>query len=191
MRKKHEWEATIANRARNGSGCPYCSGHRACDDNSLQALNPDLAKQWHPIENGELTPNDITVSSGKKIWWQCIKGHKWQATAADRSNGDGCPFCSGRRVCDDNSLQALNPDLAKQWHPCKNDDLTPNQVTTGANKKVWWRCEKGHEWKANISDRNNGNGCPYCAGRFVCDDNSLQTLEPELSKQWHPTKMQN
>ena len=186
--KGHIWETSIANRTRSGSGCPYCSGHKACDDNSLQTLNPELAKQWHPIKNIDLTPNDVTIGSGKKVWWLCPKGHEYDMTVADKTGGNGCPFCSGRRVCTDNSLQMLNPELSNQWHSTKNGELTPNDVTEKANKKVWWQCEKGHEWQANINDRANGNNCPYCLGRRVCVDNSLQTLEPEISKQWHPTK---
>ncbi|MCD8196887.1 MAG: zinc-ribbon domain-containing protein, partial [Lachnospiraceae bacterium] len=33
------------------------------------------------------------------------------------------------------------------------------------NKKVWWKCENGHEWRATIASRSNGCGCPVCLGR--------------------------
>jgi hypothetical protein len=62
----------------------------------------------------------------------------------------------------DNCLQTVNPELAKQWHPTKNGGLTPNDVTKGSNKKVWWYCENGHEWEASIANRTKGNGCPNC-----------------------------
>jgi hypothetical protein len=45
-----------------------------------------------------------------------------------------------------NNLLAVNPELAKEWHPTKNGDLTPEKVTPGSSKKVWWVCKKGHEW---------------------------------------------
>jgi positive regulator of sigma E activity len=183
----HEWDATAYNRAK-GQGCPYCFGKRVCADNSLQALNPKLSKQWHPTKNERLTPDNVTVSSGKKVWWQCEKGHEWEATVVNRAKGNGCPYCSGKRACADNSLQTLNPLLSEQWHPTKNGDLTPNDVTSFSHKKVWWQCEKGHEWEVAIANRSDGKGCPYCSGRYVCADNSLQTLNPILSKQWHPTK---
>jgi len=185
--KGHEWEADIYGRNK-GNGCPYCSGRYACADNCLQTLNPKLSKQWHLIKNGDLTPNDVTLGSDKKVWWQCEKGHEWEERIYNRIRGHGCPYCSGQRVCDDNSLQTLNPELSKQWHPTKNGDLTPNGVTAGSPKKIWWQCEKGHEWEAAVHTRNSGFGCPYCSGRYVCADNCLQALNPELSKQWHPTK---
>jgi hypothetical protein len=188
--KGHEWEAFIFNRARrkNPSGCPYCDGKRVCHDNCLSTLKLSLAKEWHPTKNGRLTPNDITLKSHKIVWWQCDKGHEWEAIVKDRSSGCGCPFCSGHRVCRDNCLVTINPGLAKEWHPTKNGKLTPNNITIFSNKKVWWVCEKDHEWESAISNRSAGNGCPYCAGQKVCKDNSLATLRPDLSNEWHYIK---
>ena len=185
--KGHEWEAAVNNRSK-GNGCPYCSGRRATSENNLQVLNPDVAKQWHPTKNGGLTPNDVTVSAAKKVWWLCEQNHEWEATLNSRASGVGCPYCAGKRVCIANSLQTLSPDLAKQWHPTKNGDLTPNDVTVSAGKKVWWMCEQGHEWKTNIAHRTNGTNCPYCSGKLVSSEKNLQVLNPELAQQWHPTK---
>ena len=63
------------------------------------------------------------------------------------------------------SLAETHPDIAKQWHPIKNYELTVFDVTPGSNKKVWWKCPKGddHEWKALINNRNKGRGCPFCS----------------------------
>ena len=65
-------------------------------DNNLLVLNPDLAAQWHPIKNGALKPGAVTVSSGKKVWWQCpkIDDHEWDARIAKRTAGTGCPYCA-------------------------------------------------------------------------------------------------
>ena len=189
--KGHEWEAQIVDRAKNNYGCPYCSGQRVCDDNCLEMLRPDLAKQWHPTKNNGLTPNDVTLFSHKKVWWICDKGHEWEAVVSSRSGGCGCPYCTGKKACYDNCLETLKPELSKQWHPTKNNDLTPKDVTISSGKKVWWVCDKEHEWEAIISSRVSGRGCPYCGGKKVCVDNSLETLKPELAKQWHPTKNNN
>ena len=35
---------------------------------SLAETHPEVAKQWHPSLNGDLTPNDITKGSVKRIW---------------------------------------------------------------------------------------------------------------------------
>ena len=46
-------------------------------------------------------------------------------------------------------------DLLKEWHVTKNNDLKPESVSYGSNKRVWWRCDKGHEWLASPKDRKN------------------------------------
>jgi hypothetical protein len=163
-KKGHEWEAQIRYRNR-GTGCPYCAG-RIGSDNCLEAINPKLAKQWHPKKNGGLTPKDVTPNSDKKAWWICDRGHEWQATISNRNRARGCPYCAGRAVGEDNCLETVNPSLAGEWHPVKNGRLTTRDVTPGSNKRVWWRCRKGHAWEAIINSRNQGFGrCPYCRSR--------------------------
>ena len=129
---------------------------------SLAEVNPELAKQWHPTKNGGLTPFDFSQGSEKRIWWKCNKGddHEWESTIGNRSQGTNCPICVGQKVVRSNCLATTNSGLAKEWHPTKNGDLTPFDVTSGSKKKVWWKCNKGddHEWEANIASRNSGVG---------------------------------
>ena len=187
----HEWEASVSDRT-NGNGCPICSGKKVVQSNSLGTLNPELALQWHPTKNGQLTPFDLVTGSNKKVWWKCDKGddHEWIAPVNNRSKGAGCSVCSNHKIVNSNSLATLNPELAGQWHPTKNNLLTTSDVGIGSHQKVWWKCDKGvdHEWEASVSDRTNGNGCPICSGKKVVQSNSLGTLNPELALQWHPTK---
>lgn len=61
--------------------------------------------------------------------------------------------------------RGLSDNLFREWHPTKNGELTPKDVTCGSNKKVWWMCEKGHEWEAIIVNRTKGRGCPYCSDK--------------------------
>jgi hypothetical protein len=188
--KGHEWQALVYNRTK-GRGCPYCSGKRVNKDNCLKTKNPLLSRQWHKVKNGDLTPEDVTPGSTKKVWWLCEKGHEWQAEVKNRNDGNGCPYCAGKRVNKDNCLKTKNPSLATQWHPLKNEDLTPEDVTPASNKKVWWKCAKGHEWQAVVYDRTRGGGCPYCSGKRVNKDNCLKTKNPLLARQWHNVKNGN
>ncbi len=185
--KGHEWEATISNR-NSGRGCPYCVNQKVNDENCLKTIKPALADEWHPEKNGMLTPKQVTAFSNKKVWWLCLKGHEWEATVANRSNGRGCPYCVNQKVNDANCLQTVTPTLANEWHPEKNGTLTPRQVSAFSNKKVWWLCSKGHEWEATVNNRSNGHGCPYCAKQKVNDENCLQAVEPTLAEEWHPVK---
>ncbi len=187
----HEWPATVFNRT-GGTGCPFCSSQAVSVTNSLAALRPDLAAQWHPTKNGDLTPDKVVVSSNRKIWWRCPEGldHEWLATVFNRARGRGCPFCSGQAVSATNSLAALNPNLAAQWHPTRNGDLTPDKVVEGSHKKAWWKCPKGanHEWPATVNSRTHGVGCPFCSNQAISATNSLAVTHPDLAAQWHPTR---
>ena len=54
------------------------------------------------------------------------------------------------------------PNIAKEWHPTKNNNLKPEDFVKGSNKKVWWKCIKGHEWEKIIVKRTQGSNCPHC-----------------------------
>jgi hypothetical protein len=79
----HSWEAEIANRSGRGDGCNICAGKQVHVSNSLQTLFPEIAKLWHPTKNGNLTPSDVVCKSHHKAWWQCDKGHEWQAAISN------------------------------------------------------------------------------------------------------------
>ena len=80
------------------------------------------------------------------------------------------------------------PLLVAEWHPTKNGNLAPDDYQHKSGKKVWWKCEYGHEWDARIYSRVNGCGCPYCGHQLASPDNNLTVHYPELISEWHPTK---
>jgi len=80
----------------------------------------------------------------------------------------------------------LNPDIAALWHPTKNGSLTPNDVTPGSSKKVYWICADNseHENFRRIHEQIKTNGfCRQC--------NSLAAKRPDLIDEWHPTNNGN
>ena len=180
----HEWEATIASRNK-GAGCKICARKELAEkirkasvlkNGSLIESNPTLAKEWNDTKNGSLKPDSISANSHDTVWWICSKGHEWPASIHARNKGDGCPYCSGKKVvAGKNDLQTINPDLAREWDYEKNT-LRPNQVSYGSNKSVWWKCANGHEWPDTIKGRSNGRNCPFCAG--------LTFRYPEIAKEW-------
>ena len=153
----------------------------------IYVFETNLIHEWNWGKNNTLglDPSKITISSTVKPWWKCGKGHNWQAAVYNRKKGNKCPYCSGQKVCLDNCLATLRPDLKTQWHPTKNGRLTPYGVVCGSGKKVWWQCENAHEWKATVNDRTScgGHGCPYCSGQKACEDNCLATLRLDLKAQ--------
>jgi len=183
----HSWEASV-NSINRRPNCPYCSRQRVSELNSLQAKNTTLAGEWHYEKNGMITPSDISIKSHNKVWWKCPNGHVYKASVAARSIGNDCPYCSHHRVTKETSLQAVNPTLAAEWHPTKNQKLIPSNVLPYSGKKVWWKCSMGHEWQATVSNRSCGRNCAYCSGKILTKERSLGTLNPQLAREWHPTK---
>ena len=189
--KGHSWQAEVKSRTLLGAGCPVCAGKTVVPGvNDLATLRPELAAQWHPERNLPLTPERIAPGSHKRVWWVCGKGHVWQAAAAARANGERCPVCAGKVVIPgENDLAALYPEIAAQWDGEKNGRLTAKEVSPYSNRKAWWRCREGHSWQAAIAARTKRKtGCPYCTGRKVLAGyNDLATAEPFVAMQWHPT----
>lgn len=184
--KGHEWQASVESRVHLKRGCPYCSNQAvAVGENDMTTTAPEMAKLWHPVRNGELRPTDITSGSRKIIWWQCDRGHEWQAKAYIIKAGCACPYCAGKQPIEgETDLATVHPHLVKMWSP--RNTLLPTEVTAASHKKVWWVCEKGHEWEAKVDTVTlTGSGCPYCAGkRAIPGETDLATLRPDLMEQW-------
>lgn len=188
--KGHEWQAPVYSRT-HGNGCPVCSNRKILPGyNDLATLHPELVKQWGFARNGDLKPDQIGCGYDRKVWWICKKGHEWQATVRSRvEKATGCPVCANRRSSPgENDLKTCMPHLAAQWHPWRNGDLTPEDVTTGSSRNVWWQCPRGHEWRAKVIQRvRRMSECPYCSGQKVLPGfNDLATIAPEIAAQWHP-----
>lgn len=154
--------------------------------NSLQKKFPEIAAEWHPTKNGDLTPSDVAEASSKKVWWMCEKGHEWEATIHNRSRKSSkCPVCTNKKILVGyNDLATMHPDIAKYWHPTKNGDLTPKDVFSGSDKKVWWQCENGHEWKVEINKQKKRTfKCLVCAS-----SKNISLIPPEILAEWDVTR---
>ena len=111
---EHEWMTYISHRTRkNNTNCPYCCNQKVSKTNNLLFLYPEIAKEWHPIKNGNLKPENFTAGTKTKIWWKCKKcpEHEWQSTICNRTsdNKRGCPYCVNQKTCKENSLSILFP----------------------------------------------------------------------------------
>ncbi len=129
----------------------------------------------------------MTAGVNRKVPWICPRGHRYEASVANRSNGTGCPICAGRRVLVGyNDLATTHEELAKE---VVGDG--GRAVTAGSGQRLLWRCAKGHEWEAPVAGRVRGEGCPVCAGRtVVIGENDLATTHPKIAGEahgWNPT----
>lgn len=143
-------------------------------DESQLYNNELLRNEWS--SKNIASPKDYSMHSGFKVWWKCSKcNYEWEAKISDRSRGQGCPACKAnkmlqrnleyinKQIKQGNNLANFDRKLSDEWDYDKND-IRPENVTPGSNKKVWWKCSKcGHSWQAMIYSRAKlGRGCPEC-----------------------------
>lgn len=160
---------------------------KTIDNSTRQIVDiyDSIKNQWDPIENSQPFPENPTENKDIVGKWKCEKGHFWYETIENRAHYQICHMCySPRCATEIYNLFYLRPDLDKDWHPTKNKGFTSDEITPGSNKKVWWVCEKGHEWKTQASARTRGNGCPECSNQKVGKDNNLAVLRPDLLVEW-------
>ena len=82
-------------------------------------------------------------------------------------------------------LSDFSKELCSEWDYEKNGSLTPDQVTIGSERTVWWRCKKGHSFQRMISYRVKKSECPICTCRQIIPGiNDLFTVHPELADEW-------
>ena len=178
-------------------------------DKTLIYMRPKLADEWHPSKNGEKTPETVSAFSNYKAWWyifyydhrtEKIVLLEWQEKVSNRSNGNGCPYLTGKQIKRGfNDLATTHPALVSEWDWNRNGTLTPYDVSAGSTKRVFWKKKYKDkktgktftfEWDDRILDRTqNNNGCPYLSGHRVWKGyNDLLTTHPEIAAEWHPTK---
>ena len=167
----YRWERPIKDRAKAKYGCPICTKKKrgAAKSKTIAKRtggiqDPQLLKEWD-YERNEKAPSEYPPQSSAKVWWVCPKcGHHYLSKINNRYHGRGCPCCRGLVVVPGiNDLATTHPDIAKEWHPTKNLPLTPEQVSYGQAKKVWWVCPEGHEYQATLLHRaSGGTNCPIC-----------------------------
>ncbi|WP_369265259.1 zinc-ribbon domain-containing protein [Streptomyces sp. R35] len=97
----HQWPARLQLRTRTvkPSGCPECWKRRnraPGPGESLADLNPALTRQFRRnLSRPERGPDTLCPQSHDLCEWECAQGHFWPATLANRTNGRGCPDCTG------------------------------------------------------------------------------------------------
>ena len=177
----HVWYTNIS-KITNSNYCPFCCGRRICKSSSLAFTHPEIAKQWHHKNTKKAT--EVRAGSKDVAWWQCEFGHEWQTSLCNKTGQNtSCPFCCNQKVSIENSLFTTYPNLILEWD-FELNEIKPEEISSGSNKKVGWKCSKGHRWLASPNNRCDNKGCPFCSGKFVCETNCLSYKFPCLLSEW-------
>ena len=129
--------------------------------NDLATLYPEIVKEWDLQKKQGYSPDMVTAGSSETVWWKCSLGHTWQAHVSSRTRGNGCPYCSNKRILAGyNDLLTTPPAIAAEWDYSKNGTISPKEVSYGSAKKYWWICSNGHSYESPFEGRIRGRGCP-------------------------------
>ena len=80
-----------------------------------------------------------------------------------------------------------NKELMSEWDWDANAELDPNKLTSGSNKKAWWKCSKcAHKWQTTIHHRAvRKQDCPKC--RYIFKKKiqaNLTATHPKAKNYW-------
>lgn len=181
--EQHVTWQRIRLRTRKGAGCTVCSNRSvAADVNSLAAVRPDLAADWHDELNAPLRPDEVLFKTERPIWWICREdGHDpYEMSALQRTKGGRCRVCNRVVAHETTSLAATHPHLLKRWDKKENGKLKPENVLSGSGLTAWWRCERGHSFPAVIQNMTRKFVCGDCSGRYATEANCLRVTHPHL-----------
>jgi len=182
----HKWDAVVQSRVKHNSGCPYCDGRRLLVGfNDFATLHPQLA-----IEALEWNPSNYLSNSTEVKAWKCSSDHVWETKINLRTKrGFGCPYCNGNKLMSGfNDLASKYPEIASEAV-----EIDPSLVHSGSEKKINWRCQNGHEWRASIANRTRlRSGCPVCSNQTTLPGfNDIATTHPEIAVEacgWDPSQ---
>lgn len=153
-------------------------------DYCIKYYKEEMLRQWD-YETNKQSPGEVPSSSKLPVVWRCENGHKWTVSPAwrTRCKKTDCPYCSHRRASPEYNLAITDPKMLDFWDYDKNKTV-PEEVLPRSAVKYWWRCEKGHSWSLAPNEQYRLAGCPYCNGSRVSETYNLETLFPEMIKEW-------
>ena len=122
----------------------------------------------------------------RKVLWSCPNcpagcPHVWLAIVQARTEGSGCPYCQGKRLCKHNALATKAPTVARYWDHDKNAKA-PEQTLAGSGSSADWKCpDCSYEWQAQIAARVLLDaGCPRCSS-----SNKKYSKQPTFEEEQH------
>lgn len=173
--------------------------------NDIRTCRPDIAECMDRFNDLlGIVPNNIpeciSVSGKAEVWCMCDKTHVFHRIANKMNHlqrdKDGCiicPVCNGSEIQKGvNSLGDLRKDMLAEWYWEKNNELgiDPYTISPYYNKKVWWKCKKGHHWftsphaRINQKDKSKIYGCRFCDKQEMWPgDTDALTVLTKLNRQ--------
>lgn len=181
--KGHSYESKIAsknNKNFRNTGCPYCTMQRRIPgENDLFTVYPNLKEYWDYEKNNGIDTTTLALNTMKKYYWICENGHSdIRSISSLVSTGKYlCNYCNNNKIISGyNDVATTHPNVIKEWNYNKNT-ISPQNITYGNNKKIYWICSNNHEWISILKDKiRYQNKCR------ICSNNGTSKSEKELNE---------
>lgn len=126
-------------------------------------------------KNG-ISANEVSMGSNVKYLFDCdVCAHEFSMYPKQIIIGTWCPFCAGRKLCDNNDcIECFKRSFAShekaQYFSVKNN-ISARKLSLSSHTKCWFDCnECKHEFETKLNNVSCGYWCPYCANRKLCDN---------------------
>ena len=177
----HEFHVRLSSVTNANSWCPYCSGHKLCENKdckdcfSKSFASHDKSKFWS--NKNELTSRQVFISSNKKHLFNCnICNHEFQMSIQNiYKRNSWCNYCSNNILCENKDCKDCfnksfaSYDKSKFWS--NKNELTSRQIFKGTHNKYWFNCNKcKHDFNTSVASIVYGRWCPYCANQKLCEN---------------------
>ena len=164
---------------------PECNGNKRnlCKYNCEDCYNRSFtscnrAVNWS--NKNKITPREVFLNSHKKYWFNCEQcHHDFDMSLKNVNNGCWCPYCSRKKLCDNNECNTCfnkscaSHEKAKCWS--SKNDKSPREVFLNSHIKYWFNCDIcNHDFESSETNINRGTWCPYCSDppQKLCDSNN-------------------
>lgn len=164
----HIWKTKHANIRRNLS-CQVCY-RKQCSEASLA-----LVEQLRAIAASHGGRYLSRSKRPEHHHFRCAEGHEWEATSSRIKRGAWCFPCGHQR----RGKEMLRSDGLSQLHHAaqQRDGVCLDDVYQGMAHRYCFRCDVGHEWRADGNSILSGSWCKECYR-----DNHNLTLEMAREK---------
>lgn len=149
-------------------GCDYCFNR--------SFASKEMSMYWDYSLNDKL-PYQVCKGSKKKYFLRCPDcPHSFDIGLCYVKKEFKCPYCNGKKLCDDECDFCFNKSFASEekalyWDEEKNG-ISPRKILKYSNFLFWFKCNKcPHNFNSALNSITQGSWCPYCGHQKLCEDN--------------------
>lgn len=170
----HEYDQQPYSK-KSGTGCPYCAkfNSKLCGDKSCLFCLPKSCYRYKDIwsKKNDKTPEQVSISNSTKYLFNCMDcNHFYSQSPQNKTNcGNGCPFCSNRKICGNINCLFCLPKSCNVYSDIwsSKNDKNPEQVSISNGTKYFFNClDCSHEYYQTPANKTClGRGCPTCKNK--------------------------